>query len=315
MKRLGATFLLVILFTGCVTHHYGATDYPQKPLPRPAAYIAGIVPGLPQLINGEYGEAALYFGLAGLGFLMYQFPQGLSDGPERSDTYPYKLLTEDEKKQKLKETSNAGLAFAGMVTAYSYIDGVCSTNERYNEWKSVDDSFQLELQRQSDEERILAEEKKQREETQKELELARLKEESGLREKKNALKASGYPLCLSSIEVQKNYGKARVSLSLANVTDKPMQFVLLEIRPLDSTGQWILPSDTSATNVRTIRVSSEIQSDKTAGLSEEIDWWYNDLSDIEIMYLKINYTDGTSYEQNDADVLNRILILKQGDQQ
>lgn len=308
MKRLGATFLLVILFTGCVTHHYRATDYPQKPLPRPAAYIAGIVPGLPQLINGEYVEAALYFGFAGLGFLMYQFPQGLSDGPERSETYPYQLLTEEEKKQKLQETSNAGLLLAGMVTAYSYIDGVCSTNKRYAEWKSIDDDFRIEVQRQSDEE-------KQRAETKKELELARLQTESRLDAKKNELKALGYPLCLFNFALQKDYRTANVSLSLANVSDKTIQFVLLEIRPLDSTGQWILPSDTSATNVRTIRFSSELQSDKTTMLSEEIDWDYYDLRDIEIMYLKINYTDGTSYEQNDAHVLNKVLILKEGDHQ
>ncbi|HNX58925.1 MAG TPA: hypothetical protein PKK43_07485, partial [Spirochaetota bacterium] len=121
------------------------------------------------------------------------------------------------------------------------------------------------------------------------------------------------PVCFSINEIQKNEHNALLSLSLMSISDKPIQFILLEMRPVDSRGQWILPSDTSATNVRTIRLSSELLSDEITVYSEVIDWDYEDLSNIEITYLKINYVDGSTYEQNDAHILNETLIIIKGD--
>lgn len=302
MKKLIPIFLMIIILSSCVSNKYDYYDYPTKPLPRPVAYVTSLVPGLTQIINGEYLEAAVYMSVFGLGMFMYLKPEGLTDPYEEANT-TYPLKTTKEIDEELKAISGLGLLNAGMWLAINYIDGVYSTNERYDQWtnisnQKIEESLKaIELQKKKDEE------KKQKLLEDKILEKQRLEVQSRFALFLAEAEMAGIPVIISDIQTDKN---SNIQFTITNTSNKIINYILIEARPIDETGKWILPIE--GTNTKTIRSDSVLEKNGKIVISENFYGWFtSDYVEMEVMYIKIIYSNDEIYETNDSDVLKKII--------
>ena len=158
--RISLVCVFLLLITSCVTRPYTIDDYNKlrkAPLSTSKSLVIGLVPGLPQLLNGEYLEAGIYFTGFSAPLIVNQVLQKTVD-------------TESEAGQTLmKSTAAVCLSFYGV----SYVDGVLSSVIRTNQYKSI---------RSEDPDYIMMKEKEKIEQNKKN-ELKKIEEERKKQEK------------------------------------------------------------------------------------------------------------------------------------
>lgn len=117
MKKVICVFLVIIILTGCVTNHYTGEDYlKKKKVPdQYMSVLTGCIPGLSQLSNGEYIEAAVYFLGSSIPFFYF-----MNSG-------------EDEK----------AIFIPLSVWTFSFIDGLVTTRKRNKEYKDIENAIAL----------------------------------------------------------------------------------------------------------------------------------------------------------------------------
>lgn len=124
-KSIVLFFMAVLLLSSCVsTNPYTQKDYDEgKEVAKPGwSFLAMTVPGLPQLINGEYLEAAIYAGsvLVGAGIV------ALTGGIEA-----------EEPTEGLEVPHLIGTALYSLSYTWSMADGVGSWYKRSNEYRRI----------------------------------------------------------------------------------------------------------------------------------------------------------------------------------
>ncbi|MCD1656079.1 hypothetical protein K7J14_15370 [Treponema zuelzerae] len=123
-SRISLLLFFVLVLTGCVTRPYTIDDYNQfrkKPLSASKSILLGFVPGLPQLLNGEYLEASVYFTGFSVPLIVNQVLQKTID----TDTEAGQTL--------MKSTAAICLSFYGI----SYVDGIVSSFQRTNQFNKI----------------------------------------------------------------------------------------------------------------------------------------------------------------------------------
>jgi len=120
MKKILGILLLSFLLLSCSTNPVTRENYnPQKrPPSRTMGWIASVVPGLSQILNGEYLEAGLY--IAGTA-ATYITAEALYPGIDY-ESNPVKMT--------LVTTGAA-------IWTWNYIDGVYSNNTRRADWETI----------------------------------------------------------------------------------------------------------------------------------------------------------------------------------
>jgi hypothetical protein len=132
MKRFLAILSLLVFFSGCVTNQYTKEDFDnhKEPVSPVMSTIAGIVPGLPQLLHGEYMEAAIYGG----GTLLLMGSSYLYFDPQTEEIKPGKEL-----EFRIISTTGLALYTGGMV------DGFVTGIKRTQQWRPIYNQFQKEV--------------------------------------------------------------------------------------------------------------------------------------------------------------------------
>lgn len=130
MGKSLSIILMGCLFMGCVTtNDYTAADFAQgkKPMAPGLGILSGFIPGLPQLINGEYIEAGAIFGTFMLSSAVLQ-----GTGSAEGEIIPGKEIP-----------YYAALGVAVTAWGYGVTDGYSSSRDRVDQYKAIFDSSSL----------------------------------------------------------------------------------------------------------------------------------------------------------------------------
>lgn len=145
MRKVIITTILITFLLSCVTNDFTKEDYNKgnKPLGPGLSAVSGIIPGLPQLLHGEYVESAIYFSV---------FLVGLTG----SNIYA-KNENEALPGKELQYYTSGGLAYSGWIASIG--DGFLTGMRRKNQY-SEEHERQIKERR---EEEIKRDEKRKKE--------------------------------------------------------------------------------------------------------------------------------------------------------
>lgn len=117
------TIFSLLSLSGCVTNDFTEEDYEKgkKPMGPGLSAISGIIPGLPQLLHGEYLESAIYFsvfvaGTAGVNIYAKNEDEALPG-------------------KEIQYYTSSGLAYSGWIASIS--DGFMTGMRRRNQYSVV----------------------------------------------------------------------------------------------------------------------------------------------------------------------------------
>ena len=136
MRKVIYIFILCFFLCSCVTNHYTEEDFNsrKKQVSPTAGAIAGIIPGLPQFVNGETVEGIIYSSLVLGGFIA-----GFSLSPfDDTDT-----------------TATICASTIVLAYIYSFIDGVISTSVREKEYETFQKNETTRINKERAEQRAI----------------------------------------------------------------------------------------------------------------------------------------------------------------
>jgi len=119
MKKILGVFLLTLLLLSCSTNPVTRENFDagKRPPSRGTGWIASVVPGLSQILNGEYLEAGIYIVGSVIPFVVAEV------------LYP----GEDN----MNDIKGGIMASGSFFWAWNYADGVYSNNTRRADWERI----------------------------------------------------------------------------------------------------------------------------------------------------------------------------------
>jgi len=232
MKKLVFIYILIIFITSCVTRPYIADDK-HFITSKPSSWVLSLVPGLTQIINGEYLEGALiavgFIGFTAASAFMYK---GVIENP--------RIDSNAKNNNSNARLSDSILAWSLLTYGYSYIDGVYSTyklqDQKYYLEKSIirnqERSRQAELE-MIERERIAREneERKEEEKQARQIKLERYREI--IKSNITRAKKTGSPILIYSYETRlPNYaGGVDCIIQFFNISDKRIKYIYFTVVP------------------------------------------------------------------------------------
>ena len=139
MRITVLAIVATIVFAGCVTNPYKTEDYSyeNEPISAGVGLFLGFVPGLPQLINEEYAEAALYSAPTISGILLAVLMPW--DTSSKTIVPKYPIL------------AYVGLAGLYVSIGLSATDGYLTSKARHEVWEAETDRRSAERRKQREE--------------------------------------------------------------------------------------------------------------------------------------------------------------------
>jgi hypothetical protein len=271
---------------------------PRYILSRGASFGTSFVPGLTQIINGEYVKGCIIIA-ATIGAVALIGATG--DYRTYSDTNENSSMDENTG-EKYSVTLPARIAVAGfyITDAYSYIDGVVSTYE-LNEQKEralseEEKRQQIERQRQQEEARI----ERQRQQERKKFAFTDFVDTYT----KKALQAGSSILILNhKTEIPYNYG-VNCYIEFINISEKRMKYIDFIVVPYNRVDD-VAYSESK----KTLQVTDYMQPHEYYKRSWGNVWYNSTIAYMKIVGIEVTYDDNTTQAINNSEIIEKAITL------